>query len=151
MIRRCHESDAIYPLLERVIEHPWSRETLRQELAHSGSRAWLAQQSGAEAGGECVGFLLLRMGVDVAEILLVGVRPSARRAGLASELVREALREAERSGCPELQLELRQSYRAARKLYESLGFVVVGSRPRYYADGEAAALMTRYPDADAER
>lgn len=40
-------------------------------------------------------------------------------------------------------LEVRSDNHAATTLYEQLGFVQVGRRPGYYADGAAALLMTR--------
>jgi ribosomal-protein-alanine N-acetyltransferase len=48
-----------------------------------------------------------------------------------------------------MTLEVRLSNDAARRLYEKLGFRVVGRRPRYYKDNlEDALLMTveRLPD-----
>jgi ribosomal-protein-alanine N-acetyltransferase len=39
-------------------------------------------------------------------------------------------------------LEVRESNLAAIALYQSLGFVQVGRRASYYADGEAALLFS---------
>jgi ribosomal protein S18 acetylase RimI-like enzyme len=39
--------------------------------------------------------------------------------------------------------DLRASNRSAHALYAGLGFVVVGTRSRYYPDGEDATLLTR--------
>jgi ribosomal-protein-alanine N-acetyltransferase len=54
----------------------------------------------------------------------------------------EARLEAERAGARGLVLEVRPSNRRAIRLYRYLGYDVVGRRPRYYADGEDALVMT---------
>jgi ribosomal protein S18 acetylase RimI-like enzyme len=54
----------------------------------------------------------------------------------------EAKTEAERAGARGLVLEVRPSNRRAIRLYRHLGYDVVGRRPRYYADGEDALVMT---------
>lgn len=41
-------------------------------------------------------------------------------------------------------LEVRASNHAAIHLYEKEGFEIVGSRPRFYNDGEDAILMNKY-------
>jgi ribosomal-protein-alanine N-acetyltransferase len=40
-------------------------------------------------------------------------------------------------------LEVSATNDAARRLYDGAGFVEVGRRPRYYADGTDAVLMQR--------
>ena len=42
-----------------------------------------------------------------------------------------------------MSLEVRMSNHTAIRLYEKCGFISVGTRARYYADGEDALLMTR--------
>ncbi len=41
----------------------------------------------------------------------------------------------------QVDLEVRESNAAARRVYEALGFEVVGRRPAYYRDGETALLF----------
>ena len=43
--------------------------------------------------------------------------------------------------CTVCYLEVRESNTAARTLYESLGFVQTGYRPRYYSQPEEAAVL----------
>jgi len=58
-------------------------------------------------------------------------------------LLEAALRNETASGTHAALLEVRVSNHAARAFYASTGFVAVGRRPRYYANGEDALLMTR--------
>jgi len=69
------------------------------------------------------------------------VRAQARRRGLGRALLARAL--ADETGVEKVFLEVREGSRAARAFYEACGFVAVGRRRRYYADGEDAILMTR--------
>jgi ribosomal-protein-alanine N-acetyltransferase len=62
--------------------------------------------------------------------------------GLATALMAEARGEAEQAGARGLVLEVRPSNRRALRLYRHLGYDVVARRPRYYADGEDALVMT---------
>lgn len=45
----------------------------------------------------------------------------------------------------EIWLEVHEANAPARALYQTLGFVEVGRRPRYYADGGTAVLLSRGP------
>ena len=69
-----------------------------------------------------------------------GVEPrdgtESRRQGVATQLL-------ESMDSEDIFLEVRESNRIARKLYEKLGFVVVGTRPEYYDDPVESALVMR--------
>ena len=54
-----------------------------------------------------------------------------------------AIAEARHCGASELQLEVRARNRGAFEFYAALHFEVVGSRPRYYRDGDDALLLSR--------
>ncbi len=69
------------------------------------------------------------------------VRPDLRRGGRGKGLLLRALGDASERGARRAYLELRVSNAAARALYEHLGFEVLGTRARYYADGQDAVLM----------
>jgi ribosomal-protein-alanine N-acetyltransferase len=75
-----------------------------------------------------------------AELLRIAVAPSARRKGLARQLLRACEAALRASGIRALRLEVRVSNGAARSLYEAEGWRMEGLRPRYYRDGEDAAL-----------
>lgn len=75
-----------------------------------------------------------------AELLRIAVAPPARRRGLARDLLRAAEADLRARGVRALRLEVRVSNAAARALYEAEGWRMEGLRPRYYGDGEDAAL-----------
>ena len=98
--------------------------------------AWVA-----EVSGSVLGFLVARQMVDEIEILNLAVAPAARRAGVASSLLQEALSTGRSLGARRAFLEVRESNRVAQLLYERHGFSICGRRPKYYADPVEDALV----------
>ncbi len=93
------------------------------------------------------GFVLARVAADEAEILTLAVVPTARRAGLGSCLVAQAMAGARARGALALFLEVSDRNAPARALYAACGFTEVGRRRRYYADGADALVLRRALDA----
>jgi [ribosomal protein S18]-alanine N-acetyltransferase len=87
------------------------------------------------------GMLLARVTADEAEILTLAVEPRARRQGVARALLTNALAEARGRGARAMLLEVSVSNAAARALYDRAGFVEVGRRLCYYADGSDAMIL----------
>ena len=90
---------------------------------------------------QVAGFLVWRLtDAGEGEILNLAVAPEFRRAGLARRLVGALL-----SGYRGyIFLEVRESNRAARNLYKSLGFYEVGCRPGYYEKPLEAAIVMKF-------
>ena len=112
----------------------WSARALAELLALPGSFALLACDADRPFG-----YLFARnlpsARPDDCEILSLGVVPMARRQGLARQLLRSAWQRAEGLGAKRLILEVAEDNRAARALYESLGFRCEGRRHGYYKRG----------------
>jgi ribosomal protein S18 acetylase RimI-like enzyme len=87
------------------------------------------------AGREAVGVLLVNPNPDWGgwEVDYVGVVPSARRHGYASELVRLALLEAKAAGVPYVSLAVDARNEPARELYRRLGFEPFDQREVFLA------------------
>ena len=86
------------------------------------------------------GFLVSRVVAEhECEILSVAVSPEFRRRGVAKTLISELLR---RNGA--VYLEVRESNRAARALYQVLGFQEVAARPGYYSNPPEAAIVLKF-------
>lgn len=81
--------------------------------------------------GAPVGFALSRIVVDEAELLLLAVRTGAQGRGVGRSLVERFIEIATERGARRLHLEVRDGNHAIR-LYEGLGFALVGRRPNYY-------------------
>ena len=90
----------------------------------------------AEKDGKVCGFMVTRDLTGEVEVLNLATSPEFRRQGVARTLLRSVETNA-------VFLEVRESNEAARKLYENLGFTVVGVRSEYYDDPIENALVMR--------
>ena len=98
------------------------------------------------SGRRLVGFVLVRVAADEAEILTIAVRPRDRRRGYGRMLMEEALRRLYRNGAAACFLEVDRGNGAAIALYRSLGYQPAGERKNYYRGGgagEGTALVMR--------
>jgi ribosomal-protein-alanine N-acetyltransferase len=78
---------------------------------------------------------------DEIHVQNLAVHPLHRRLGLARHLLEHALTDGRRSGADKAQLEVRCSNHPAMKLYESLGFRIVGERKDYYTRPREDAIV----------
>jgi ribosomal-protein-alanine N-acetyltransferase len=106
----------------------------------------------AEVGTQIVGYIMCRVEhgfsdvkrlkfVRKGHIISVAVLPEFRRAGIASELVKQALNALQGMRADECYLEVRETNETAIELYEKLGFSLARRVPHYYADGAEALVM----------
>jgi [ribosomal protein S18]-alanine N-acetyltransferase len=117
---------------EAFPHEPWSEESFSTLLAQPGVVALLDERGG---------FLVLRLVLDEAEILTLGV--TLKRQGIATALLAAGIELAQRQGITMLHLEVGAPNLAARGLYEKAGFTQAGLRRRYYADGSDALTLVR--------
>ena len=118
-----------------------SEAQIRDELARSWSRQWVAH----EAGHGVVAFLLAWHVADELHVLNITTRSDRRRRGIGRALMDAALSYARNKAVTHVVLEVRRSNEAAIALYRSTGFVATGVRPRYYPDDEDAVdMMLRF-------
>ena len=82
----------------------------------------------AEEGNDLLGYVWARFVLDEGDIGNVAVAPDSRRRGIGAALLKALFAESERRGAAVLQLEVRESNLAARRLYEKNGFEIVGKR-----------------------
>jgi ribosomal-protein-alanine acetyltransferase len=128
----------IASLAASSLPQPWPARLFEKELRLAEARLWVARK-----GARRIGFLAVRRVADEVHVLSVAVDPAQRRRGVARALLEAALCNEAASGAHAALLEVRVSNHAARAFYASTEFVAVGRRPRYYANGEDALLMTR--------
>jgi ribosomal-protein-alanine N-acetyltransferase len=113
-------------------DEPWSAESFSTLLAQPGVVGLLDERGG---------FLVLRLVLDEAEILTLGV--TRKREGIATDLLKAALALLGRREIASLHLEVAAPNVAARALYEKVGFTQTGRRRRYYADGSDALTLSK--------
>ncbi len=106
--------------------HPWSEGILRDCL-RVGYSCWVCQ-----VDDMVVGHAVMSIAVGEAHLLNICVGPEGQGRGLGRRMLRRMFRLAGQSNADTLFLEVRESNRTARWLYESEGFVEIGQRRGYY-------------------
>ncbi len=120
----------------------WKQEAYARlfETEAQSSRSFVVEEN------QCVmGFLVGReLSGGEWQIENVAIMGTARRRGLGSRLLGEFL-DLVRSRCgTDVYLEVRESNRAARALYEKWGFLETGIRKSYYQGPEEDALIFKF-------
>ena len=117
----------------------WSANEMAQFVDAPGCLSLLASPA---SGQPARGFLIVRSAGDEAEILTLAVDPSHRRQGHARALLAAVIACLRQAGVQRLLLEVDATNGPARGLYQSLGAVAVGRRPRYYEHGADADIFS---------
>lgn len=126
-----------------AIEHvafsdPWSADSFRPEFSDEYTFFSVAVVDGVIAG-----YVIARIVARQGEIANIAVAPAQRGSGLGGQLLDAAVAAAEAAECEAVWLEVRESNTAARQLYTSRGFVLIGRRRRYYRLPVEDALVLR--------
>lgn len=148
------------------LEAAWADEVARLESEVMGSDAWSVEQviddlpradrtwwaafevddpsrRTIDAGGaKLVGYAGGWIVDGQVQVLKVAADPAYRRRGIARELLTRISLDARDLGASEMTLEVRASNSGAHALYEHLGLICQGVRPRYYSDREDARIYT---------
>ncbi len=132
--------DAVWSLETSVFgAEAWSRSMMREELVgdHRDYRVLV------DGRGRVLGYAgMLALGAE-ADIQTIAVHPDVRGTGQGRRLIDALLEGAEARGVNEVFLEVRADNPVAQKLYESLGFEGIGTRPRYYQPEGVDAIVMR--------
>ena len=125
---------------------PWGWDSYHRELDSGreavmlvaridGPQAFLAERM------RIAGFVVSRVIARELHINNIAVRPEFQKMGIGSQLLNGALVAGAKQNCLATFLEVRDSNRAAQRLYEHCGFNLVGRRKQYYANPPEDALI----------
>lgn len=129
--------DEVMAIERDSFAYPWSPRFFLQELEVECARSILV-----EVSGQIAGYVLFWLLPDEIDIHNIAVHSRFRRRGLGRLLLNQVVARAQRRSSLRVTLEVRASNSRARKLYESMGFVITGLRRGYYSDnGEDALAM----------
>jgi ribosomal-protein-alanine N-acetyltransferase len=118
-------------LHEKTFPHePWDEASFATMLAQPGMHGFISERGG---------FLLLRIVLDEAEIITIGV--TTPRQGIATELMAQAIATARAAGVTKIHLEVAEDNAPACALYAAQNFIQTGRRKSYYANGTDALTL----------
>lgn len=129
--------DAIMEIENVSFTAPWSRQSYEELVPLDTISFWVAKD-----GDVVVGYALFQHIGGEMELHTLAVSTFMRRKGIAKRLMLHMMSEAKKMEVRRIFLQVRPSNAAARKMYDGLGFKVIGMRKRYYRDdGENALVM----------
>jgi [ribosomal protein S18]-alanine N-acetyltransferase len=108
--------------------------------SHAPARLALVLEAESRVSGFIVGARIAREW-DIENVV---ISPLARRCGLGTRLLADFMQMVRSAGAEKVLLEVRESNRAARALYEKAAFVQAGRRKQYYSEPAEDALVYRF-------
>ena len=130
---------------KEAIAPSWSDESFLNEINNEYSCFQLA-----EFDNHIVGFCLLKLLGDEAELLRIAVEKSYRRNNVADRLLFSMLDYTSVNKIKTIFLEVRHSNIAAINLYNKHGFTKIGTRIDYYTEPTEDAIIMRYRIRNSE-
>ena len=112
----------------------WSESLIREEIEGPGRRFVVTD--------DLSGYAVTMTAGDIVDLLRIGVRPGARRSGVASRLLDELL--VDTDDASRMLLEVSVTNAEALGFYVARQFSVIDVRPHYYRDGSEALVMCRW-------
>ncbi len=123
-------------LEEETFSMPWSAADFLQMIEKEDARYYVAEEEGVLYGG--CGVLLVAGEGNITNIVIA---PEHRNKGIGTRLLQYLIEEGYREGLTAYTLEVRVSNAAAVHVYEKLGFVSAGIRPKFYEKPTEDAII----------
>ena len=129
IIRTMQKGDvaAVAALEAQIFSMPWSAAGFADTLPREDVIFLVAYEQ-----DELLGYVGIYCMLDEGEITNVAVAPAARRRGIARALLTELKQQLACRNVTQIVLEVRVSNEPAIRLYEQLGFSVLGVRKNFY-------------------
>lgn len=143
MIRRMTAADisSVAELEARIFSVPWSVQGFADTLYREDVLFFVAYEE-----EKLLGYAGVYCTADEGEITNIAVSPLARRHGVGRALMEMLANALAGQRIDRIVLEVRVSNEAAIRLYEQMGFAVVGTRKNFYEKPlEDAYVMVREP------
>lgn len=132
------QAAAIAEIEQMCFPQPWSEAAILTEMEKNAVVLVCQNENGSIIGWGGAEIVL-----DEASVTNIAVLPSFRRRGAGRAITQALIGFCREKGAATLTLEVRVSNNAAITLYESLGFIRLGLRPRFYESPREDAVMMR--------
>ena len=133
--------EPILAIEQNSLQRPWDRLSLEFALRCHNARNYAVKPTEGKSCGPFIAYAFLRLSGDEVHLQKVAVTPAWRGQGIATRLLESCFTSSVEQGAKSAHLEVRPSNIAAIKLYQKLGFELVGRRPKYYSDSKEDALL----------
>jgi len=128
--------------IERIsFTNPWSPDSFLSEINHKDSYNYGVAFIDRLHYRQIVAYISYRLIDTEMHLMKIAVVPQYRGQGIATWLLEKCLKACINSGIGVFLLEVRPSNGPAIKLYNKLGFEIIGRRPGYYSDTREDALI----------
>lgn len=118
--------DAVVAIEREVFLFPWTRGNFSDSI-DSGYHCLVLEQN-----GHLFGYGVMIIGPEEAHLLTLSVAAGSQRKGWGERLLRHFICIAREQRARSMFLDVRESNRAAARLYERMGFRQIGKRRDYY-------------------
>jgi ribosomal-protein-alanine N-acetyltransferase len=126
---------------KRASDRPWTSSSMKDVLMMAHTEVWGVHTEKAQS---LIGFAILALIADEADLLLIAIDPALQRQGFGSDLLSFLLQRAKERHAERLYLEVGCHNERAKSLYEKKGFKSTYVRRGYYP-----ALTDRQDNEDA--
>jgi ribosomal-protein-alanine N-acetyltransferase len=143
-LRLARETDALQiaqlsrDQIERGLGWSWTTQRVLRSIFDAETNVVVALEA-----GKLSGFAIMKYHDDEAHLLLLAVRPGARRKGAGTALLKWLEQAALTAGVGQVWLEARFGNAAARAFYRQLGYREIQVLPGYYQGREACVRIAR--------
>jgi [ribosomal protein S18]-alanine N-acetyltransferase len=136
---REQDLEEVLAIEKASFQTPWTRGMFLSELkANPFSHPVVARFPGVT---KIIGYACFWIVFDELHLMNLAIHPDHRRRGIGEELARWVLSRGQEKGARTAALEVRESNRPARRLYEKVGFKEIAVRPGYYRNPKEDALI----------
>ena len=135
-IEKCVNYLPLISIENECFPNPWSEQTFKQEFEQSDRFYYVAK-----VFDETVGYIGLWKTGDDLNILKVAVLPRFRQLGIATKLIKQAVKLKQELNLDKMFLEVDDKNNKAIALYEKCGFVTKYTRVKYYQNGNDCNVM----------
>jgi ribosomal-protein-alanine N-acetyltransferase len=140
------DADALSDIHAEAFVRAWSADDFAALVNNGNVFALGVRRESIFGMRRLMGFVIVRVAADEAEILTIAVRRASRGKGHGRHLMEETMRRLYRDHVAACFLEVDRGNEPAIGLYRALGFEDVGVRKGYYragVDPEGSALVMR--------
>ena len=122
---------------------PWPYQSFINTLSNDHAQYYTLTYYDTEDNRYFVGYIGMYDLIDEVSVINVAVHPDFRGNGAGVMLMERAEEYAMGRGCPAITLEVRESNRPARALYERMGYTPYAVTKKYYSNPTEDAVLYR--------